>query len=135
MLVSWKLTYTEEFVLMPLVVQVLNHRSKKNVFTNEKIRTVLSEFGHEIKDSQIRKIVFNIRQRGLIPLLIADNEGYYMATSIEQVRNWIATHSSKMKAMASTLHSMEQQFEQERQKLKEGNSELSGQMNIFDIID
>jgi hypothetical protein len=40
-----------------------------------------------------------------------------------------------MKAMASTLHSMEQQFEQERQKLKEGNSELSGQMNIFDIID
>jgi hypothetical protein len=61
---NWELTNHERFVIYPLVVQILSHRGKEKVFSNSKIRNILSEFGEDISDMQIRKIAFNIRQSG-----------------------------------------------------------------------
>jgi len=132
---AWKLN-PEEQELMPLVVQILNHRTKKNVFSNPEIRQVLAQFGYEkVEAPSIRKIVYNIRQQGLTTLLIANSEGYYKATNIQEVESWLQTHKSKIEAMLSTLESIESQFKVERSKLKDGNSELLGQISIFDVID
>lgn len=134
MTIAWKLTQEEE-KLLPLVVKILSHRTKKEVFTNFKIRQTLGELGEDIQDSQIRKIVYNIRQRNLIPLLLANNEGYFRATTLEEVRKWIKTHKSKIIHMESSLESIQWQYEMEKDNLKKGNSELVGQMEIFDLID
>ena len=131
----WKLTTHEEEVLYPLVVKILLHRPKEKVFSNKKIRAILEEFGEEIADSQIRKIVFNIRHSGVIPLLIANSEGYYVASNIEEVNAWIDTHKGKIQAMQMTLNSLELQFEQFKEKLKSGEDcGLIGQMSIFDLL-
>jgi dephospho-CoA kinase len=131
----WKLTTHEEEVLHPLVVKILSHRPKDKVFSNKKIRAILEEFGEEIADSQIRKIVFNIRHSGVIPLLIANSEGYYMASNIEEVNAWIDTHRGKIQAMQMTLNNIEFQFEQFKEKLKSGDDcGLIGQMSIFDLL-
>jgi hypothetical protein len=134
--ISWTLTPHEENVLLPLVAQMLNHRDKKNVFSNNDIRTTLLEFGEEkIHDSQIRKVVWHIRQRGLTSLLIANSDGYYKATNIVEVKTWIATHKGKISKMLQTLEAIESQFEEQKAKLLTNNTELTGQVSIFEYID
>lgn len=132
---NWELSSHERFVIYPLVVQILSHRGKEKVFSNTKIRKILSEFGEEITDSQIRKIAFNIRRSGDIPLLLANNEGYFVASNIQEVNAWIHTHNGKIEAMKSTLESIQSQFNENINKLKRGEDcGLVGQVSIFDFI-
>jgi hypothetical protein len=134
--VSWTLTAHEENVILPLVAKILDHRDKKKVFSNNEIRNTLLELGEEkIHDSQIRKIVWHIRQRGLTTLLIANSDGYYKATNIEEVKTWIATHKGKIEKMLQTLEAIECQFKEQKSKLATNDSELTGQVSIFEYID
>jgi hypothetical protein len=130
------MTAQEEKVLLPLIVNILNHRNKEKVFSNTKIRNLLLEFGEDkITDSQIRKFIFHIRQRNLVSLLIANGDGYFVASTVGEVREWIAMHEGKIYQMMSTLDSIKEQFESEKDLLKSGESSLVGQMSIFDYID
>ena len=132
---NWELTNHERFVIYPLVVQILSHRAKEKVFSNTKIRKILSEFGEEITDTQIRKIAFNIRKTGDITLLLANNEGYFVASNIEEVNAWIATHKGKIETMKQTLSYIENQFDENLHMLKNGEDcGLVGQVSIFDLI-
>ena len=132
---NWELTNHERFVIYPLVVQILSHRAKEKVFSNTKIRKILSEFGEEITDTQIRKIAFNIRKTGDITLLLANNEGYFVASNIEEVHAWIATHKGKIETMKQTLSYIENQFDENLDRLKNGEDcGLVGQVSIFDLI-
>ena len=131
-----ELTNHESTVLLPLVVQILQHReTKQKVFSNTKIRNVLKEFGEDISDAQIRKLVFHIRNNDIIDLLIANQDGYYVANSIDDVNVWIDRHKAKMKAMECTLTSIENQFKRGIDKMLNGESGLIGQMSIFDVIE
>jgi uncharacterized protein YlzI (FlbEa/FlbD family) len=132
---NWELTNHERQVIYPLVLQILSHRGKEKVFSNTKIRKILLEFGEEISDSQIRKIAFNIRKSGDITLLLANNEGYFVASNIEEVNTWIHTHQGKIEAMKSTLESIQNQFSENINKLKRGEDcGLVGQVSIFDLL-
>jgi hypothetical protein len=126
----------EKNVLLPLVVQILQHRETKDkVFSNSKIRNVLKEFGEDISDAQIRKLVFNIRNNGIIELLIANQDGYFVANNIEDIRSWINRHKGKMASMQKTLESIESQFESNMSNLINGESGLIGQLSIFDSVE
>jgi hypothetical protein len=126
----------EKNVLLPLVVQILQHRETKDkVFSNSKIRNVLKEFGEDISDAQIRKLVFNIRNNGIIELLIANQDGYFVANNIEDIRSWINRHKGKMASMQKTLESIESQFERNMSNLHNGESGLIGQLSIFDSVE
>ena len=132
---NWELSSHERFVIYPLVVQILSHRGKEKVFSNAKIRKILSEFGEEISDSQIRKIAFNIRKSGDITLLLANNEGYFVASNIAEVNAWMDTHSGKIEAMKATLSYIQNQFDNNLDRLKKGEDcGLVGQVSIFDLI-
>ena len=131
---NWELTTHEKEVLYPLVINMLSHRDKSKVFPNSKIRKTLEEFGEDINDAQIRKIVFHIRMTGDIPLLIANSEGYYRATNIQEVNKWIKTHIGKIEAMNCTLTNIESQFYDMKLNLNSEDSTLVGQISIFDVI-
>jgi len=130
------LTNHEEQTLLPLVIGILSHRNQKQkVFSNTRIRKVLKEFGEDIDERQIRALVFHIRNNNLLPLLIANNEGYYIASNIEDVNAWIATQQGKIEAMQLTLSSIKTQMQEQMETLLNGGeSHLSGQMSIFDFI-
>lgn len=126
----------EKNILLPLVVQIMEHRdTKEKVFSNGKIRNVLKEFGEDISDAQIRKLVFNIRNNGIIELLIANQDGYFVSNNIDDIRAWIARHKGKISAMTKTLESIESQFENNMNRLNQGSSGLMGQLSIFDMAD
>lgn len=133
---SWKLTEHEESVLLPLILQLLSNSDNRNIFPNPEICRYLEEQSETIvKDSQIRKLVYNIRQRNLIPILIANGDGYYTGKNIPEIKQWIKTHKGKIEAMISTLESIEDQFIQQMRNLNYEENGLTGQISIFDIID
>ena len=131
-----ELSVHEREVLMPLVMQMLSHRNtKQKVFSNTKIRKVLKEFGEDINDSQIRKIVFYVRNNDLINLLIANNEGYFVSYNRADVEKWIQMQEGKISAMQSTLFSVKRQLLNNVKAMVEGEAtEMKGQMSIYDII-
>lgn len=132
---NWNLSAHEEEIIYPLVVGILSHRAKEKVFSNTKIRKILLEFGEEITDAQIRKIVFHIRRNNDITLLLANAEGYFIGSSIEEVNDWIETHEGKIETMKSTLTKIREQFADCKHKLKNGEDcGLTGQMSIFDLL-
>jgi hypothetical protein len=134
-IVFWELTPHEKNVLMPLVVQILQHReTKEKVFSNTKIRNVLKEFGEDITDAQIRKLIFNIRNNDVIDLLIANQDGYFVANNINDIGAWIDRHKGKIASMQQTLKSIENQFDRKKDSLIKGeSSSLIGQLSIFDL--
>ena len=79
--------------------------------------------------------MYNIRKNEDIPLLLANNEGYFVASTIEEVNAWILTHQGKIEAMKSTLVHIQEQYEQRKHKLKQGEDcGLTGQISIFDLL-
>ena len=135
-IVFGELSIHEREVLMPLVIQMLSHRNtKQKVFSNTKIRKVLREFGEDINDSQIRKIVFHIRNNDLIQLLIANNEGYFVSFNRSDVEKWVEMQKGKICAMQSTLTAIERQLESNVKAMVDGEgTEMHGQMSIYDVI-
>lgn len=131
-----ELSTHEREVLMPLVMQMLSHRNtKQKVFSNTKIRKVLKEFGEDINDSQIRKIVFHIRNNDLINLLIANNEGYFVSYNRADVEKWVQMQEGKISAMQATLFSIKRQLDANVKAMVDGEpTEMKGQMSIYDVI-
>jgi hypothetical protein len=126
----------EKNVLLPLVLNMLQHRKDKElVFSNTKIRKVLKEFGQDILDSQIRKLVFYIRNNDLLDLLIANNDGYYIATNIQDIEKWLEMQRGKIAAMHESLSAIQRQMTKHKQALIEGGeTHMTGQMSIFDFL-
>lgn len=131
-----ELSAHETDVLLPLVMQMLSHRNtKQKVFSNTKIRKVLKEFGEDINDSQIRKIVFHIRNYDLINLLIANNEGYFVSYNRSDVEKWVQMQEGKISTMQSTLFAIKRQLEANVKAMVDGETtEMKGQMSIYDLI-
>jgi hypothetical protein len=130
-----ELSHEERHDILPVLIGILKHRkTASKVFSNPEIRELLIEFGYEVSDAQIRKLVYHIRNNNLISLLLANTNGYYIGTRIEDVRNLIKMQQGKINAMTETLSSIEQQLELKRKELLSGNSDsISGQITIFDI--
>jgi hypothetical protein len=130
------LTNHEQNVLLPLVLNMLEHRKHKDkVFSNTKIRKVLKEFGEDIGDSQIRKLVFYIRNNDLLDLLIANNDGYYIASNIQDIEKWMEMQKGKISAMYESLAAIQRQMTKHKQALIEGGeTHMTGQMSIFDFL-
>lgn len=135
---DWKenLTNHEKEVLLPLVVQMLSHRNtKQKVFSNKKIRKVLAEFGEEITEPQIRKIIFHIRNNNIVPLLLANNEGYFVSYSRQDVENWLKMQAGKILLMQETYNSIQNQLKENIKNTIDGNGDIQlfGQMSIYDF--
>jgi|TARA_R110000822_G_scaffold199841_2_gene337502 hypothetical protein len=133
-----KISKKEKETIIPLLKGLLNHRSGKGfVFSNSKLRNVLVEFGFEVSDSDVRKYIFYIRNNDVLELLIANQNGYYMANDTTDVKEWIARQEGKIEAMNLTLSSIRRQYSKSYTKLANGDESVSlrGQLDIFEEID
>ena len=81
------LTTYEKDMLVPLLVEDLRKRvGKKYAIRNKALCQFYTEKGYQgMKEARIRKCINYIRMNGLVPHLIANCNGYYCATSVEEV--------------------------------------------------
>ena len=86
-----ELTVEEKGKLLPLVVDILKTRvGQRWAISNKAICKILKDYNiPKVSEPRIRKVIHYIRENGLVPHLIANSKGYYIAESIEAVEGYI----------------------------------------------
>jgi len=133
-----KISKKEKQTVIPLLKGLLSHRTGEGfVFSNSKLRNVLIEFGYEVSDSDIRRYIFYIRNNDEIELLIANQNGYYIANDTTDVKAWLARQEGKVSAMLMTLESIKRQYNESYKKLLQGDEsvDLKGQLDIWSELE
>lgn len=89
----------EELSLVPAFVRSFNnHIGRDKAVTNKDIRAGFERCGVKLSDVRVRKIVNYIRVNDLVSLLLATSDGYFVATTEEEVASYIC--SLRERAMA-----------------------------------
>lgn len=95
------LTTYERDMLVPLLAAFLKTRvGAKYAVRNKEMCRMFTEKGYQgLTEARVRKCINYIRINGLVPHLIANSHGYFCATSIEQVENYIESLDQRAKAI------------------------------------
>lgn len=76
-------------VLLPVILAGLKDKQgKRNAVTNTYIIGRLKAQNYKIDAARLRKVINHIRTNDLIPGLIATSEGYYLATSEQELMDY-----------------------------------------------
>ena len=95
------LTTYERDMIVPVLVGELRLRvGAKNAIRNKDLCRQLTAQGYQgLTESRVRKCINYIRMNGLVPHLIANCNGYFCASSIEQVEKYIESLDERAKAI------------------------------------
>ena len=105
------LTNYERGVLLPEIVKGLKLRvGASRAIRNKQIVAAMRRAGYEINEARVRKIVNHIRCYGLVGRLIATSKGYYVATSHEEMKQYINSLAGREGAIRAVRESMERQL-------------------------
>lgn len=72
---------------------------REKAISNRKMREKLGEKDVKVGDAKMRKIVQYIRIQGLVPLLVASNEGYYVASTEAEVKDHLRSLKQRARAI------------------------------------
>lgn len=64
-------------------------KGKDKAISNKEIRAAYAGKGVQLTDVKIRKIVNYIRTHDLVPCLVANSKGYYVAATEEEMNDYI----------------------------------------------
>lgn len=76
----------EQHMLLQVFVETLKLKiGKDKAVKNYQIVEGLTKRGYKINETRVRKLINHIRTNSLVPGLMATSEGYYIATSEEEL--------------------------------------------------
>lgn len=79
----------ERTVLLPLFIKGLSKKvGHQNAVTNKQMVSGLKKLGHNVSDARVRKIINVIRNRNMIPGLIATSKGYFISYDVNEVESY-----------------------------------------------
>ncbi len=111
------LTDYEKRILLPIMVKSLSkHKGKDMVISNSQMCIKMTEYGYQISDVRVRKIINHIRINSLVECLIATGKGYYVAENAKEVKTYISSLKSREEAIAAMRMAMEEQLEKMKGK-------------------
>ena len=95
----------EELDLVPIVIKGLSTKlGKDQAITSTKICKAI-----KISGPRLRKIINHIRINNLLPALCSTSNGYFVATNIYEVQEYIISLKQRIKAQVDVLNALEQQ--------------------------
>jgi hypothetical protein len=101
------LSKTETTVILPKVIELVKYRKgKNNAVSNKKLVNLLTAMGHEVSEPRIRKMINQIRLKGLVNNLLASSKGYYISDDPNEVKKYVASlreRASAINAIADEL--------------------------------
>lgn len=93
-------TYEKDMIVPQLVNFLKTRVGAKYAIRNKDICRLFTEHGYQrLTEARVRKCINYIRIHGLVPHLIANSKGYFCATSVEQVENYITSLDERAKAI------------------------------------
>ena len=95
------LTTYERDMLVPILVEGLKRRiGTKYAIRNKDICKALTARGYQnVTEARVRKCINFIRINGLVPHLVANSKGYYVATSVEEVERYAQSLQERAEAI------------------------------------
>ncbi len=106
------LTIYELTVVLPALSNGLRTKlGKQNAVTNKEIVAgLMKNRGIQVTEARVRKIINYIRNRGIIPCLIATSTGYYVATDKKEMVDYIDSLLGREEAIRVVRESMQAQL-------------------------
>ena len=106
-----ELTEYELNTLLPIILKGLSTKiGKHNAITNKAICKAMDTIGHKLHDARLRKLIHHIRAHDLIVNLIATSKGYYIATTTQEVENYIRSLSERINSIEFIKQSIQRQM-------------------------
>ena len=103
----------EKDTLLPVIVCGLKtKRGSSMAVKNAYICSRLKAAGYKVTEARIRKIINHIRVNGIVPLLIATSAGYYIATNVKEVEDYIDSLYGREKAISEVRMALTEQLRQ-----------------------
>ena len=105
------LTEYEEQTLLPQLVRGLQTKIGKAMSVTNKaiIDGMNRNLGLKITDARVRKLINHIRVHDLVPCLIATSQGYYIAESEQELRDYEESLLGREAAIRSVRLSIQRQ--------------------------
>lgn len=104
------LTDYERNVLLPIIAKGLSmHVGAKRAVSNKEIVSAMRNAGYELSEARLRKIINNIRCCGYVKCLVATSKGYHVATSPDELSDYINSLKGREQAISAVRAYMEQQ--------------------------
>ena len=105
------LTEYEETQLLPQIVRGLSLKvGKNNAVTNTAIvRGMKANLNLKVSEPRVRKIINHIRNNDLVPCLIATSQGYYIAESEQELKDYEESLLGREEAIRSVRLSIQRQ--------------------------
>lgn len=108
----------EKAKLLPAVIRGLKTKvGERNQITNKQAVKGLRSFGYKISEVRFRALISYIRRNNLIHLLVANNKGYWIATSVKEVQSHIDSMTSRIEGETATRDALIKQLEINKQNL------------------
>lgn len=105
------LTEYEEQQLLPQIIRGLSLKvGKENAVTNGAIvRGMMANLNLKTTEPRVRKIINHIRTNDLVPCLIATSQGYYIAESEQELKDYEESLLGREEAIRSVRLSIQRQ--------------------------
>ena len=101
----------ERDTLLPVICRGLVTKvGKAKAITNTAITRAMKSAGYRLTEARVRKIINHIRTHGLVRCLIATSKGYYIATSRQEMEDYIESLRGREQAIRVVRESMERQL-------------------------
>jgi hypothetical protein len=123
--ITRELTQVERENLLPLLLTGFRKRvGKRNAITSaEIISKIKAAYGVELSDVVIRKVVNYIRNKELLPGLVASSSGYYVTSDPQEVKRHIESLAGREAEIKRTKESMIKYYKKLTQR-NQGSIEL-----------
>ncbi len=112
---TYDLTEFEKQSLLPRVISILENKiGSVNAVSNKKIVNILSTKGIIVSEARVRKIINTVRTKCLLPCLIANSTGYYIAETTKELNDYINSLEERGVSILSVARALKTQrpFEQ-----------------------
>ncbi len=105
------LTDYERLTLLPVICRGLSNKvGEGKAITNAAITKAMKGAGYQLNEARVRKIINHIRTTGMVRWLIATSKGYYIATSRQEMEDYIGSLRGREDAIRAVRESMEKQL-------------------------
>lgn len=101
----------ERDTLLPVICRGLSNKvGEARAITNTAITKAMRGAGYQLTEARLRKIINHIRTTGMVKWLIATSKGYYIATSRQEMEDYIGSLRGREDAIRAVRESMEKQL-------------------------
>lgn len=101
----------ERNTVLPLLVSGLSRKvGRSQAITNKQMVAALKARGIKASGPRLRKIIHEIRIKGLVPYLIATSKGYYVSHDKQEVRDYIDSLHQRAESILEIAKQIEFQY-------------------------